>query len=622
MVRSAGVRRLLDAGYNKKDAFGFYPADLYAQLKTRVTAQRASIYECYRGKIRKELEKNKIFLKTNEELNTEQKRFCDDYFENQLFPILTPMAIDQAHPFPVLGSKTIAFAVSLSRYDKPYMAIVPVPKNVRRLLRLPEEKEETSFILIEQLIAGSLGDLFRGYKITGSALFRVIRDSELLVEEEFTPDLLKAIEEEIRKRPKAKIASLEIHNGCPPDVRDMLCQYLECDPDAVTSSNDDLDVSFLFGLYSQADRPDLHYPSYVSAKPAYDSCFDWIQNGDILLHLPFDSFEPVLDLLKGASTDPDVLGIKMTLYRTDENSGVIAALTEAARNGKQVTVLVEIKARFDEEKNIRWARQLEEAGCHVVYGIPSMKIHAKSILVVRKEGERIRRYVHLSTGNYNEQTSRIYTDIGYFTSNDDFARDISDIFNVITGYSQPSRRKRVIASPTDLRQYFFELIEREIEYQKKYKNGRIIAKLNSLEDPRMIEKLYAASRAGVSVRLLVRGICCLVPGVSDMSETIEVRSIVGRFLEHSRVYQFNNNADPRIFLSSADWMTRNFDRRVELLFEIVHQDLKEKLSSILSTYWKDTAKARTLHSDGTYHYLQEHENASAFSAQDHFLTQP
>src|SRR3989338_7811641 len=370
-------------------------------------------------------------------------------------------------------------------------------------------------------------------------------------------------------------------------------------------------------MISQIDRPDLCYKPFMPRKVQIDNIFNLMKEKDFILHLPYQSFQPTVDLVQSAAKDENVLAIKMTLYRTNEDSAIVKALKEAAKNRKQVTVLVEIKARFDEEKNINWVRELEEAGCHVVYGIAGMKIHSKITLIVRKEEGRIQRYVHLSTGNYNEKTARVYTDISYFTANDDFARDISDVFNVITGYSLPAPWKRVISSPNDLRKYFFDLIDKEIAAQKEHKNGMITAKMNSLEDVQVIEKLYAASQAGVKIKLIVRGICCLAPGVEGLSENIEVRSLVGRFLEHSRVFLFNNNGVPRVFLSSADWMTRNFDRRVELLFEITKPEIKSHLQFILDNYWCDTRKSRRLGLEGTYARLPK--GGQAFDAQDYFI---
>ncbi len=617
MVRVAGLKRLIDTGHNRQDDFGYYPQELYSRLKEETEALTRRLYEAYSGKVSKDLEKEKILIRRYADLSPEQKKFANKYFDTSIFPIVTPMAVDQGHPFPVLPSRTLAFAVSLSRYDKPYLAVVPIPKVIPRLVRLPCEKDETHLILIEEIIRNRWDDLFRGYKISGHMLFRVIRDSELSFEGEYTPDLLKSIEAEVKKRPKAKVVHLEAEKGAPALLVESLCQMIDFPEGGISFIDGDFDLSFLFGLMPLTARDHLRYPSFIPVKPEYENIFDKIREADMLVHLPYQSFEPTVDLVRQAARDENVLGIKMTLYRAGEGSGIIRALAEAAKNKKQVTVLVELKARFDEEKNISWARQLEEEGCHVIYGMPGMKIHSKMTMIVRKEEDRIRRYVHLSTGNYNEKTAQVYTDIGYFTANDDFARDISDVFNVITGYSQPSRWKRIISAPYDLRQYFFELIDKEMEFQKKYKNGQIFAKMNSLEDPQMIGKLYEACAAGVKIKLIVRGICCLVPGVPGLSETIRVKSVVGRFLEHSRVFSFNNNADPQVFLASSDWMTRNFDRRVELLFEVHKGELKEHLRHILDMYWKDTAKSRLLQPDGTY--TRPEIKDTPFGAQDYFL---
>jgi len=617
MVRMAGLKRVLDSRYDRKDVFGYYPHELSTELKTRIEGGIKKLYEIYKGKIKKDLEKNKIFVKKYDELNSEQQKYVKRFYDTTLFPILTPMAIDQGHPFPVLPSKTMAFAISLNRNDKSHLAIIPIPKAVPRLLKVPSEKDELSFILVDEIIRQYLSTLFRGFKIISFSLCRVIRDSELSVEEEYAPDLLKAIETEIRKRPKAKIVYLEIEKDCPADLLEILCQGLDFLKEEITIIDGDLDLTYFFELVGQVAEPELNYRSYLPAKIEYENIFEKIKEGDLLLHLPYQSFQPTVDLIQSSAKDPNVLAIKMTLYRTSEDSAIIKALKEAAKNKKQVTVLVEIKARFEEEKNINWARELEEAGCHVIYGIAGMKIHSKITLVVRKEEGRIIRYVHLSSGNYNEKTAMVYTDFGYFTANDDFAKDISDVFNVITGYSLPARWKRIISSPYDLRQYFFELIDEEIGFQKKYKNGLIFVKMNSLEDPQIIEKLYEASNAGVKVKLLIRGICCLIPGVEGLSENIEVKSIVGRFLEHSRIFVFNNNSNSRIFLSSADWMRRNFDRRIELLFEIYKEDLKEHLLKVMDLCWKDTAKARVL--QPKKEYVRTQTEGQVFNIQEHLI---
>lgn len=617
MVRVAGHKRLVDSGYNHKDQFGYFSQELLAEIKQRVDGLIRRHYEVYQ-RVKRELEKEKIYFRNYESLSPEQEREARRYFETTLFPIITPMAVDQGHPFPVLPSKTIAFAVNVLREDKPHLAILPIPKNVPRLVRLPGGEKEQNFIFIEEIIRNNLKNFFRGFQIQEHTLFRVMRDSELYVAEEFAEDLLKAIEEEVKKRMRAKVVQLEIEYSCGPDFLELLCQGLDFPKEEVVSIGSTLDLTCLFELIPQVDKAQLKFKDYKPAKIEYQNIFERIGQGDFIIHLPFQSFYPTTDLIKSAASDPNVLAIKMTLYRANEDSAIIEALVEAAQNKKQVTVLVEIKARFDEEKNIRWAKDLEDAGVHVIYGIANIKIHSKMTMIVRKEEGRIRRYVHLSTGNYNEKTARVYTDIGYFTANDDFARDIADVFNVITGYSQPSPWKRIVSSPNDLRKYFFELIDREIENQKRFKNGFIRAKMNSLEDVQMIDKLYQASQAGVKIKLIVRGICCLIPGVPDLSENIEVKSMVGRFLEHTRVMIFNNNASPRVFMSSADWMSRNFDRRIELLFEVYKDDIKEHLQFLMDMCWKDNVKSRYLTSDRKYTRPKDIEEKYNF--QDRMIT--
>jgi polyphosphate kinase len=617
MVRVAGLRRLMDAQYNRSDAYGYYPQDVYREVREKTEELISKVYTAYETKLKPGLAQEKKFIRRSAELNAEQQKFVKRFFDSTLYPIITPMAVDQGHPLPVLSSKTISFAVYLKRKDALHMAIIPIPGGVARLVKLPSAKDTDEFILIDEIIRENLKTFFRGYEILGASLFRIIRDSELSVDEEFSSNLLRSIEEEIRKRPRARVVQMCIEKECPAELKEILTNAVGFSETEVTPLESEFDLTFLFQLAGAIVEPKLFYPALSPAKLVYENIFDRIKEGDFLLHLPYQSFYPTVDLLKSAATDPDVLAIKMTLYRAGEDSEIVAALKEAAKKKKQVTVLVEIKARFDEERNISWVRQLEEAGCHVVYGIAGMKIHSKIALIVRREEGRTRRYVHLSTGNYNEKTARVYTDVGFFTANDDFARDISDVFNVITGYSQPARWKRIISSPNDLREFFFEQIDQEIAFQQEHKNGFIFAKMNSLEDTKMINKLYEASSAGVKIQLVVRGICVLIPGVPGLSENITVKSVVGRFLEHSRIYLFNNNSDYRVFLSSADWMSRNLDKRIELMFEILQPNLKDSLRSILEVTWRDNQKSRVLLPQRTYSYRRAKEDK--FNAQEFFL---
>jgi polyphosphate kinase len=617
MVRMSGVKKLLASGYNKRDQFGFYPQELFAEIKTRADELVKKFYDVYEGSVRDALEGEKIFIKKPEKLSLEQKKYVQRFFDTTLYPIITPMAVDGGHPFPVLPSRTIAFAANIIRSEKNHLAIIPIPTSVPRLLKVPSEGDESVYVLTDDLIKENLGQFFKGYKIQDASLFRVLRDSELEVDEGFAPDLLKALEKELKKRSSAKAVYLQMEEGTTPELLEVLCNGIDFPKEEVAFTSSNLDLTFLFDLSAWTDKPQLRYASFTSVKSAYENIFDKIKDEDFIIHVPFQTFLPTCELIAAAAKDPDVLAIKMTLYRTNEDSAIIKALMEAAKKRKQVTVVVEIKARFEEEKNIQWSRELEQAGCHVIYGIAGLKIHSKMTLIVRKEEGRIRRYVHLSTGNYNEKTANVYTDIGFFTCNDDFARDIADVFNVITGYSLPSPWKRVISSPHDLRKYFFDLIDKEIVAQHAHKNGLIIIKMNALEDTQIIEKLYEASKAGVKIRMIVRGICALIPGVEGLSENIEVRSIVGRFLEHSRIFYFNNEGNGRVFLSSADWMTRNFDRRIELLFEITKPEIKSHIQFILDNYLKDTRKARVLKSDRSYHRIKK--EGETFDVQEYFI---
>jgi len=600
MVRQAGLAHRIRTGITTPDRAGQLPQEFLPLLRGRMAHLVKRLYSLYEVKIRPELAEQHVTVKLYADTSNEQRRFIKQYFETTLFPIITPFAVDQGRPFPLLPSKTLAFAVSLSRYAAQHLAILPIPKNVPRFLRLPSAAGITDVIMVDEILRRYLESFFRGFKINGQVLFRILRDGELFVAEEEADDLLVAIEGQLKQRPRARIIHVEVENNEFKDILAPLCEGLEFPEKELTVVDGTLDLTCLFELMKLVERPDLRFAATRPQRLAYENVFDRIKEGAFILHLPYQSFEPTVDLIHAAAADPSVLALKMTLYRTNEDSAIISALKQAAQQKKQVTVLVEIRARFDEERNISWVRELEEAGCHVMYGIAGMKIHSKILLVVRKEESMIRRYVHLSTGNYNEKTAEGYTDIGYFTANDDFARDISDVFNVITGYSLPSVWKRIVSSPNDLRQYFVGLIDKEIEYAKKFKTGVVFAKMNSLEDQQIIDKLYEASQAGVKIKLIVRGICCLIPGVPGLSDNIEVRSIVGRFLEHSRIYIFGNNTNHRIFLSSADWMQRNFDRRIELLFEMHHDALKEQLQLIMNISWQDNQKAWMLLPDKRY----------------------
>lgn len=600
MVRYAGLKSLVAAEFNKKDSFGYYPQEVLEETTGQIKEFLAQAYGIYKDHLLHEMPKHGIFMKNMAELSREQKKFITEYFETIIYPIITPLAVDPGHPFPVLPSKTMAFAVHINNKPNHSLAVVPIPKNIPRVLRLPSSKEEYVFILIEDVIRENLKDLFKGYKISNATLFRLIRDSELAVEEEYTTDLLQSIEQEVHKRNLADVVYLEAEECCTPELLSLLCDGLGFFMNEVVRVNSHMDLTLLFEVAKQVNKPDLTYETFVPAKKEIENIFDEIKKGDFIRHMPYQSFDPTVQLIKAAANDPHVLAIKMTLYRTNSDSAIIGALKEAALNKKQVTVLLEIKARFDEANNIKWSKELEAVGCHVIYGIPGLKVHSKMALVVREEEGKIQRYVHLATGNYNEHTSRVYCDLGYFTSNEDIARDVSDMFNVVTGYSKPPGFKRIVPAPDKMRQFLIALIAREMEFQENFKNGRIMLKLNALEDVQIINKLYEASQSGVQISLIIRGICCLVPGIHGLSENIKVKSVIGRFLEHTRVLIFNNNDSPRMFLSSADWMRRNFDKRIEVLFEILKEEIKEHLKETLKVYWNDGMKSWWMTSEKMY----------------------
>ncbi len=603
MKRVAALLAVIDEGEAVPDSFGYTPQEVYRGIETIVGQLRLRHQDAFRQVVA-ELARNRVKLVALDELTQRDREAIRRYFETTLLPLVTPMAVDQAHPFPILPSKTLSLAVRLDRDGEPALAIVPLPTALSRVFRLPAPAGEYRFALLGDVLRLHLERLFRGFAVRESVLFRVMRDSELNIDEDEVSDLLGAVEERVRNRPRAKPVALEIESNVSAELLAGVTERIGVLPDRVKLIDGRIDLSFLYGLIAAVERPELQDRPFSPGRIEYNDIFARIRESDILVHVPYQSFQPVIDLVERAASDQDVLGIKMTLYRTYEQSAFVQALKQAALNGKHVTVLVEIKASFDEERNIRWARQLEQAGCHVVYGIPGMKIHAKLCLVIRREEDGIRRYVHLGTGNYNEATARVYTDLHLLTCAETFGRDVSDVFNVISGYSLPPRWGKLVCAPHDLRNAFLRLIDREIEHQRRTGNGFIFAKFNSLHDRRIIDKLYEAGAAGVSMRLLVRGICCLRPGLPGRSETIEVRSIVGRFLEHSRVYWFGNGGSPAVYLSSADWMKRNMDRRIELLFPIENPALQQELHELLELLWRDNVKARVLQSDGSYHRVK------------------
>jgi len=620
MIRVSGLREQIAAGVTQRSPDGMTPSEqLDAVRKTLLPLLDEQTRVLTEDLIPK-LAAQGIRLLNYDELTPAQRAALRTYYEREIFPVLTPLAFDAAHPFPRISNLSLNLAVLIN--DPEYgerFARVKVPSNLARLIPLhelapltrdqdgsaPYPHRSMAFVWIEQVIAANLADLFMGMEIMATYPFRIIRDTDIEIQEDEADDLLLTIEQGIRQRRFGNCVRLEIGAGMPERVRHTLLEKLQLDPGAVYASHGPLGLSSLMELHG-LDRPGLKDRPFPAAVPAIFSSesdiFSAIRRQDILLHHPYDSFAPVIDLIRTASEDPNVLAMKMTLYRVGSRSPIVNALMEAGENGKHVAVLVELKARFDEENNIVWARALERSGVHVVYGVLGLKTHCKLALIVRRERDGIRRYVHLGTGNYNATTARIYTDLGLMTCREDIASDVSDVFNFLTGFSNPKTYRKLGVAPVSLRETIRDMIRNEIKYGK---DGHLIFKINALLDPAMIEDLYRASQAGVRVDLIVRGICCIRPGLPGVSDTIRVISIVGRFLEHSRIYYARNNGDERIYLSSADLMQRNLDRRVEALFPVEDLGLKTVIrQQILDLCLADTVKARQLNADGTYTWVK------------------
>lgn len=539
-------------------------------------------------------------------MNAEQAEYVDRYFMREVYPVLTPMAVDSSRPFPLIRNKSLNIAALLmdkKRKDTIDFATVQVPSVLPRIVTIPSEKEgETCIILLEQIIEKNIQKLFLNYKVLDATPYRVMRNADLTIDEDEAADLLIEIERQLKKRQWGEAIRLEVEQGIDKRLLKILKKELQIQQEDIFTIRGPLDLTFLMKVYGMDGFDHLKEEPYTPQPPKGldmdGDLFEQIRQKDILLHHPYETFDPVVNFVRFAAKDPDVLAIKQTLYRVSSNSPIIASLAQAAENGKQVTVLVELKARFDEENNIVWARKLEKAGCHVIYGLVGLKTHSKITLVVRREEEGIRRYVHLGTGNYNDSTAKLYTDMGMFTCKRAYGEDATAVFNMLSGYSEPLSWNKLALAPTWLRTRFVELINRERDYAAMGKPARIVAKMNSLCDAGIINALYEASAAGVQIELIIRGICCLKQGVPGMSETIQVRSIVGTFLEHSRIFYFENDGSPEIYMGSADWMPRNLDKRVEILFPVEDPDLKKEIVHILHTQLADNTKAHLLQPDG------------------------
>ncbi len=606
MVRVAGVMDRMHSKPNDKDASGMTPVQQFDSLTVKIHEFVKKQYSCLHRSIVPALKKWGLQFLKIKELTKSQKQSVDEYFDKLIFPVLTPLAVDTSRPFPLLANKSLNIAVRLRKEGEDIFAVVQVPSILPRFLEVPCETAR-GFVMLEDIIISRLSELFGLYEIQAYCPFRITRDSDLDIDEE-ADDLLVEIEHSLKKRQRGDPVRLEIGAKCDEALKQFLVNMLDVSDEIIHEVAGPLDLTFL-SKFAGIQAPDeLKFRPIEPVNPpadffGYNDMFEAIREKDRMVHHPYESFEAVIKFINQAAKDKDVLAIKQTLYRVSGNSPIIAALIKAAENGKQVTVLVELKARFDEENNIGWAKKLEKAGCHVIYGLAGLKTHCKIVLVVRREADGIRRYLHMGTGNYNDITARFYTDIGMFTCDEKFGEDASSLFNVITGYSAPPVYHKMKVAPTGLRSFFEEMIEKETQNAQNGLPSGITAKINSLVDPNIIRLLYQASQAGVKITLIVRGICCLVPNVKGISETIEVRSIVGQLLEHSRIFIFENGGDPKIYMGSADWMPRNLDKRVELVFPIEDPALAERSFRIIETMKKDVLNTRIQKSDTTYELL-------------------
>jgi len=608
MIRVSGLHEQLEASVTERSADGLSAREQLAQISEIVRRDGALATETLTRDLLPKLRDSGVRLLTWDEIDPEQRARLSRYFEETVFPVLTPLAFDPAHPFPFVSNLSLSLSVRLSAGEghPPLFARVKVPPSLPRFVPVAggQLRHSREFLLLEDLIQAHLPELFPGVEVLSASSFRVTRDADIEIREEEANDLLRSVAENVSRRRFGAAVRLELRSDCGEEVRSLLRTQLELDDDDVYEFEGPLGGSDLLAI-PRLERPDLKdnplVPGSRSLFEKRGEAFDMIREGDVLLHHPYDSFDPVLRFLDDAASDPEVLAIKMTLYRTGPDSPVVAALARAANNGKQVAVLVEVQARFDEEKNIQWARSLERAGVHVAYGVEGLKTHAKLALVVRREGSTIRRYVHFGTGNYNSATASVYTDVGLFTARPEFGHDASELFNYLTGFSRKTTYRAISVAPFSLHDDVLALIRAEAGKARAGKPASIVAKMNSLVDPRVIHELYRASAAGVPIELGIRGICCLRPGVAGISDTIRVSSVVGRFLEHSRALSFGVGDEEKMFISSADWMPRNFFRRVEIMVPVLAESACEKIrQEVLEPFRNDNSRARDLQPDGSY----------------------
>ncbi len=610
MVRVASLNDQILAGYSKKDPSGLSPKHQIEKITKRIHAMVFDKYNTYSRSIIPALKKEGIYFRKPKSLTERQIDFTRKYYNNQVYPVLTPMVVDKSRPFPLILNRSLNIGILIKSKEEPdpIFATVQVPSVLSRFVALPSEQDKQEFILLEDIIKMNAESLFIGHEITDMACYRITRNADLSIDEEGAEDLLEEIEQSIKKRKWGNAVRLEFEKRMKKDILEIILSESETFEGGIYSISGPIDLTFLMKFYNLEGYDTLKFQSRVSL-PSINlkekEIFEAIKERDIILHHPFESFDIVVDLVKRAAVDENVLAIKQTLYRVSGRSPIIEALANAAENGKQVTVLVELKARFDEENNIIWAKRLEKAGCHVIYGLVGLKTHCKLLLIVRREDDGIKRYVHMGTGNYNDVTAKFYTDTALLTSNPYIGADASAIFNMLSGYSQISRLDKLEIAPTGLRKKLEMLIKNEIKNAKDGNTAKITVKMNSLVDESLISLLYDASCAGVKINLIIRGICCLVPGVEEMSENIQVRSIVGKLLEHSRIFYFYNNGDEKILMSSADWMPRNLDKRVELLFPVEESSNKQRIKNIINIYLNDTEKTRILNKNGSYYRVDK-----------------
>lgn len=638
MVRVSGIRKQVEAGVMDVSPDGMTPRDELAAIRKLSQELLHEAQQYLQRKILPKLDKAGVHVLEYDKLTESQKEKADKYFTDVVYPVLTPLALDTGHPFPHISNLSLNLAIVIrDKKGNEKFARLKVPDTLPRLVPIKrssgaERKDGTIphhhyFAWLEQVIAANLNVLFPGMEVVSVHPFRIVRDADIEIQELEADDLLETMQQNIRKRKFGSVVQVAVYPSMPESIRDLLVDNLEVTRNDIYTLHHPLGLGSLWQLYSNVERRDLkdtpykpNIPKPLRSLSDPGDIFDAIRAENIFVHHPYDSFSPVIDFLTAAARDPNVLAIKQTVYRVGTNAPVVEALLEAAERGKQVAVLVELKARFDEESNIGWARALEQVGVHVVYGLVGLKTHCKITMVVRKEGEGIRRYLHLATGNYNAVTSRVYEDVGIFTCDEDMGADATDLFNYLTGYSTKQDYKKLLIAPVNLRQKIEGLIKREVEHAQAGEKARIIFKMNSLVDDRMIQLLYQASQAGVKVDLLVRGMCCLRPGIKGISENIRVISVVGRYLEHSRIYYFQNNGNDELYLGSADLMPRNLNHRVEVVFPVESKThIRHLRDKVLERYFKDNTRARILEADGSYKRVKPADGEKPFDIQNHLM---